>query len=87
MNGLVQEAPSENAGKLLSAMNFPKVPTFCPPTPPLLGKLFNCKEVAMIRESFVIDTKTLYRHDFAQLASWRRTSALQSVCQSNRIGY
>jgi hypothetical protein len=60
-----------------------------PPSDAAVAGLHNpmCKEVAMIRESFVIDTGTLYRRHFELLASWRRTSTLQRVCQRKRIGF
>ena len=41
----------------------------------------------MIRESFVIETKTLYLRHFALLASRWRTFTLQRVCQRKRISF
>ena len=69
MDGNIQEAPCANVGKvfvsiafLVRADSLPSDAVAGLPTP-------LCKEVAIIRESFVIDTKTLYLRHFALLAS------------------
>ena len=81
----VSGSPVRNVGKTFVsiALALPFcVPTFRHPTLPLLGKFLQCKEVAILREIFVIGTKTLYRHYFALL---RRTSGLLHCRAGGRV--
>ena len=82
MNGKIQEAPCVNVGKVFVSIAFLMRADSLPSDAAVAG-LHNpmCKEVAIIRESFVIDPKTLYRHQFAQITPGWRTSTLQGVCQ------
>jgi hypothetical protein len=63
----------------------PCAPTFRLPTPPLLGAIPLCKEVAMMRENIVIENKTLYRRDFGLLAVLPVYIETVAVGQSRRI--
>jgi len=75
MDGNIQEAPCANVGKVFVSIAFLVRADSLPSDAAVAGLLPTmCKEVAMIKESFVTDPKTLYRHYFALLASGRRTS-------------
>jgi hypothetical protein len=86
MDGNIQEAPCVNVGKVFVSIAFPVRADSLPSDAAVAGLPTPlCKEVAIIRESFVIDTKTLYLRHFALLASPWRTFTLQRVCQSKRM--
>jgi hypothetical protein len=88
MNGKIQEAPCVNVGKVFVSIAFLMRADSLPSDAAVAGlPTLLCKEVAMIRESFVIETKTLYLRHFALLASRWRTSTLQRVCQRKRISF
>ena len=88
MNGKIQEAPCVNVGKVFVSIAFLMRADSLPSDAAVAGlPTALCKEVAMIRESFVVDTKTLYLRHFALLTSRWRTSMLQRVCQRKRISF
>ena len=88
MDGNIQEAPCVNVGKVFVSIAFLVRADSLPSDAAVAGLPTPlCKEVAIIRESFVIDTKTLYLRHFALLASPWRTFTLQGVCQRKRMSF
>ena len=88
MDGNIQEAPCANVGKVFVSIAFLMRADSLPSDAAVAGLPTPlCKEVAIIRESFVIDPKTLYLRHFALIASSWRTSILQRVCQRKRISF